>query len=73
MSYVWNLPVSRTQLSLLRVGMTKEEVSKLLGKPRTIHDPVGGTLWVYESRYHLFAVEVVFDGLGRYQRHSKQL
>ena len=71
--YFLGLPVSRSRLSLLRVGMTKNEVATILGEPNTVHDPVGGTTWIYEAPYHLFAVEVVFDGLGHYERHWKEL
>ena len=71
-SYLLGLPVSRSQLSSLRVGMAKDEVMRILGQPKTVHTPVGGAVWVYESPYHLFAVEVSFDGIGRYERYWKE-
>lgn len=72
-SYLLGLPVSRSRLTSLRVGMTKDEVAKILGQPKTVHSPVASVVWVYESPYHLFAVEVSFDGIGRYERYWKEL
>ncbi len=52
--------------------MTTNEVASTLGPPTTIRSVGASTLWIYESPRHFFAVEVSFDGIGRYERHWKE-
>jgi hypothetical protein len=52
--------------------MNTNEVARILGAPNNVQTTTGGALWVYETPYHLFAVEVLFDGIGRYERHWRE-
>lgn len=56
-------PVPLTKLELLDVGMTKDEVEALLGKPASVEK---SGVWCYDSPHSWPLVTVYFDEQGRF-------
>jgi outer membrane protein assembly factor BamE (lipoprotein component of BamABCDE complex) len=42
-------PISMTNLARVQVGMTEADVEQALGRPSTVDQRFGRTLWTYES------------------------
>jgi outer membrane protein assembly factor BamE (lipoprotein component of BamABCDE complex) len=69
--YFVGLPVGQARLAKLKPGMSKNEVQRLLGKPVAMSSITDGSMWVYESPFHFFAIEIFFDWQGQYTKHWK--
>jgi outer membrane protein assembly factor BamE (lipoprotein component of BamABCDE complex) len=57
--------IPRSQLQQLKPGMTKSEVSAILGPPRIVQDD---REWVYSRWGNAGWIEVYFDAEGRFNR-----
>jgi outer membrane protein assembly factor BamE (lipoprotein component of BamABCDE complex) len=59
----FGLAVPRRKLDRLHVGMSMDEVGRILGPPREeLHDEAGVTHWVYGARPKRHALVIEFNG-----------
>ena len=57
--------MARSTLNQLAIGMTKEEVRKVLGEPRRIREQEA--VWEYSRWGNAGYVDIHFDGVGKLQ------
>jgi outer membrane protein assembly factor BamE (lipoprotein component of BamABCDE complex) len=56
-------PVSQEKIDSLRIGMTREQVMSVLGKPSLRRE--GGNYWIYSRPELWYALHVYFDKEGQ--------
>ena len=58
-------PVSELQLARVQLGMSKSEVTALLGEPTTVTLYPGDQIWNYRQPFIWCIVQIRFDSAGK--------